>query len=275
MVCTFQKVDGTGMVLSDFAFDEVQSQGANKIIFSNPNGAQLKVPQTADPTKMDAVEFYYVHPGWCTDTRSEWIPGWYWAKKDGVSANAAQFKLGSSSSLWAGDYPVPYGTQIGVYRTSNNSATLTFNGAVAPADQEIVATEAKGRFWTGNVMPVDYTLKDFSFTEIQSQGANKIIFSNPNGAQLKVPQTADPTKMDAVEFYYVHPGWCTDTRSEWIPGWYWVKKDGVSANAAQFKLGSSSSLWAGDYPIPAGQGFGIYRTSNNPATLKVPSPIAK
>ena len=193
------------------------------------------------------------------------MSGWYYQRLNGVNVAAAQFKLGSGSTYWANDYEIPYGSSFGISRGSA-ATTLVFNGAVAAEDGEIEAKNASGYSWLGNVMPVDYKLKDLALKESQAPTAVTLFFLGSNGANLKDGSGNSQT------FVFVHPARCTASNG-WVSGWYYQRLNGTNVAAAEFKKGSESAYWANEYSVPAGCGFGISRGSAT-TTLVVPSPIA-
>ena len=251
MTATFQKVDGSGIKLSDLTIKESQLPTAIKLYLLSKNGA----------TDVDSVSgkklcFRYVHPARCTASNG-WISGWYFDEGCG----ATDYKAGSKSERWANEYPIPYGTGMGIFR-STVDATLVFSGAVASSDQEIGACNANGYTWMGNVMPVTLKLSDLSIKESQLPTAIKLYLLSKNGA----------TDVDAVTgkklcFRFVHPARCTASNG-WISGWYY--DDGCGAT--DYKAGSKSERWANDFELSAGQGFGLFRSTVD-ATLVIPTPL--
>ena len=109
-------------------------------------------------------------------------------------------------------------------------------------------------------------LSDFSLSENQLPTAVSIFLLGSNGANLKDEGGNSQT------FIFVHPARCTAANG-WVSGWYYKTKNGTNAVAAEFKKGSESVLWANEYSVPAGCGFGISRGTGT-TTLVVPSPIA-
>ena len=255
---TFQKVGGGVVKLSDFSLSESQLPTAVSIFLLGSNGANLKDEGGNSQT------FIFVHPARCT-TANGWVSGWYYKTKNGTNAAAAEFKKGSESVLWANDYEIPYGSSFGVSRGSGTT-TLVFSGAVAAEDGEIEAKNANSFSWLGNVMPVDYKLKDLALKESQLPTAVSLFFLGSNGANLKDEGGNSQT------FIFVHPARCTAANG-WVSGWYYKTKNGTNAAAAEFKKGTESVLWANEYSVPAGCGFGISRGTGT-TTLVVPSPIA-
>ena len=255
---TFEKVDGSVVKLSDFSLSESQVPTAVTLFLLGSNGANLKDANGNSQT------FVYVHPARCT-TVNGWVSGWYYRALNGVNVAAAQFKLGTESEYWANDYEIPYGTGFGISRGSATT-TLVFSGAVADADAEIEAKNASSYSWLGNVMPVDYKLKDLALKESQVPTAVTLFLLGSNGANLKDADGNSQT------FVYVHPARCTEANG-WVSGWYYRALNGTNVAAAQFKLGADSAYWANEYDIPAGAGFGISRGTAT-TTLVIPSPLA-
>ena len=255
---TFEKVGGGVVKLSDFSLSESQAPTAVSIFLLGSNGANLKDESGNSQT------FVFVHPARCTAANG-WVSGWYYKTLGGKNVAAAEFKLGSSSTYWANDYEIPYGSSFGVSRGSG-ATTLVFSGAVAAEDGEIEAKNANGFSWLGNVMPVDYKLKDLALKESQAPTAVSLFFLGSNGANLKDESGNSQT------FVFVHPARCTAANG-WVSGWYYKTLGGKNVAAAEFKLGSSSTYWANEYSVPTGCGFGISRGSGT-TTLVVPSPIA-
>ena len=244
--------------MSDFSLSESQLPTAVNIFLLGSNGANLKDGDGNSQT------FVFVHPDRCTSANG-WVSGWYYLSLGGVNVNANQFKLGSSSTYWANDYEIPYGSSFGI-RRGTATTTLVFSGAVSASDAEIEAPNASSFSWLGNVMPVDYKLKDLSLKESQLPTAVNLFFLGSNGANLKDGDGNSQT------FVFVHPDRCTSANG-WVSGWYYLSLGGVNVNANQFKLGSSSTYWANEYSIPAGTGFGMRRGTAT-TTLVIPSPLA-
>jgi len=255
---TFKKVDGGVVKLSDFSLSESQAPTAVTVFLLGANGANLKDANGNSQT------FVYVHPARCTEANG-WVSGWYYQNMNGVNIAAAQFKLGSQSTYWANDYEVPYGSSFGV-RRGTATTTLVFSGSVSTSDAEVEAVNASSYTWLGNVMPVDYKLKDLALKESQAPTAVTLFFLGANGANLKDANGNSQT------FVYVHPARCTEANG-WVSGWYYQNLNGTNIAAAQFKLGSNSAYWANEYDIPAGAGFGVRRGTAT-TTLIIPSPLA-
>ena len=243
--------------LSDFAISESQLPTAINLYLLSKLGA------TEEDAQGRKQKFVFVHPARCTAANG-WVSGWYFAALNGTNVAAAQFKLGSASTYWANDIEIPYGQGFGIFRTTV-AATLVFSGAVAAEDKDISAVNASGYTWMGNVMPVAYKLKDFSINESQLPTAINFYLLSKLGA------TEEDAQGRKQKFVFVHPARCT-VANGWVSGWYFAALNGTNVAAAEFKKGSSSAYWANEIEIPAGQGFGIFRTTVA-ATLKVPSPL--
>ena len=257
MANTFQKVDGSVTKLSDFSLSESQAPTAVKLYLLNAAGATLKDKDGKEQS------FVFVHPARCTAANG-WVTGWYHLTLNGTNIKAAEFKLGSTSAYWANDKEIPYGQGFGINRGSADT-TIVFSGAVANEDKPVAAVNANGYSWMGNVMPVDYKLKDLSLVESQAPTAVKLYKLNAAGATLK-----DESGREQA-FVFVHPVRCTEANG-WVTGWYYLTLNGVNIKAAEFKLGSTSTYWANDIEIKAGEGFGINRGSAA-TTLYIPSPL--
>jgi len=255
---TFEKVDGSVVKLKDFSLSESQLPTAVTVFLLGDNGANLKDADGNSQT------FVYVHPARCT-TANGWVSGWYYQRLGTANVAAAQFKLGSQSAYWANEYEIPYGSSFGISR-GTATTTLVFSGSVRATDAEINVPNPSGFSWLGNVMPVDYKLKDLYLKESQLPTAVTLFFLGDNGANLKDADGNSQT------FVYVHPARCT-TANGWVSGWYYQRLGTANVAAAQFKLGSQSAYWANEYEIPAGAGFGISR-GTAVTTLVVPSPLA-
>jgi len=263
---TFEKVDGSVVKLKDFSLSESQLPTAVTVFLLGGNGANLKDADGNSQT------FVYVHPDRCKTAAGEpngWVSGWYYQRLGTANVNANQFKLGSQSTYWANEYEIPYGSSFGIKR-GTAVTTLVFSGAVRASDAEIEVPNASSFSWLGNVMPVDYKLKDLYLKESQLPTAVTLFFLGSNGANLKDADGNSQT------FVYVHPDRCKTAAGEpngWVSGWYYQRLGTANVNANQFKLGSQSAYWANEYQIPAGVGFGIKR-GTAVTTLVIPSPLA-
>ena len=254
---TFEKVDGSVVQLKDFSLSESQIPTAVTLFLLGSNGANLKDKDG------NAETFVFVHPARCTQANG-WVTGWYYQNKNGVNVNAAQFKLGSASAYWANEYEIPYGTSFGMKR-GTATTTLVFSGSVRNSDADVNVPNANSFSWLGNVMPVDYKLKDLSLVESQIPTAVTLFLLGSNGANLKDKDG------NAQTFVFVHPARCTAANG-WVSGWYYQNLNGTNVAAAEFKKGSASAYWANEYDIPSGTGFGMKRGTAT-TTLKVPSPL--
>ena len=255
---TFEKVDGSVVQLKDFSLSESQIPTAVTLFLLGSGGANLKDKDGNDQT------FVFVHPARCT-VANGWVSGWYFQKLNGTNVAAAEFKKGDASAYWANEYEIPYGSSFGM-RRGTATTTLVFSGAVRNSDAEVDLPNASSFSWVGNVMPVDYTLKDLSLKESQIPTAVTLFLLGSGGANLKDKDGNDQT------FVFVHPARCTAANG-WVSGWYFQKLNGTNVAAAEFKKGSASAYWANGYVIPAGSGFGMRRGTAT-TTLVVPSPLA-
>ena len=174
---TFEKVDGSAVKLKDFSLSESQLPTAVQVFLLGSNGANLKDAEGNEQT------FVYVHPARCTDANG-WVSGWYYQRLGGTNVAAAQFKLGSQSAYWANEYAIPYGSSFGIKR-GTAVTTLVFSGTVRATDAEIDVPNPSSFSWLGNVMPVDYKLKDIYLFESQLPTAVQLFFLGSNGANLK------------------------------------------------------------------------------------------
>ena len=241
MVNTFEKVDGSTVKLSDFTIKENL----------NPTGAMLYLLDKAGATLIDKngkkCVYVYLNP---TKAGTRAVPGWYY---DGTASKDMQ---GPGSAGWCNDVEIPYGAGFGLFR-GTTAATLVFSGAVAQKDAELIASNASGYTWMGNVMPVDMTLADLAIKENL----------NPTGAMLYLLDKGGATLVDEngkkCVYVYLNP---TKAGTRAVPGWYF---DGTASKDMQ---GPGSAGWCNDVVIKAGQGFGLFRGTTS-ATLIVPSPL--
>ena len=243
MVNTFEKVDGTTVKLSDLSIKENLAPTVAKLYLMSKSGATAVDEKTGKE-----LVFVYLNP---TKAGTKAVPGWYY---DGTQSKDMQ---GPGSEGWANDFEVPYGQGFGIYRTTT-VATLVFSGAVANSDKEVEASNVSGYTWMGNVMPTDLTLSDLSIKENLAPTVAKLYLMSKSGATAVDEKTGKE-----LVFVYLNP---TKAGTKAVPGWYY---DGTQSKDMQ---GPGSEGWANDYPIKAGQGFGIYRTTTS-ATLVVPSPL--
>ena len=258
MVNTFENVGGGVTTLKDFSLSESQAPTGVKLYLLNKEGATL-----VDANGKQQI-FVFVHPARCTQANG-WVSGWYYMTLNGTNVAAAQFKLGASSAYWANDIEIPYGQGFGLFR-GTGTTTIVFNGQVSAEDEPISAINASGYTWSGNVMPTDMKLSDFSLVESQAPTGVKLYKLNKEGATL-----VDANGKQQI-FVFVHPARCTQANG-WVSGWYYMTLNGTNVAAAQFKLGSASTYWANDVVIKSGEGFGIFRGTGT-TTLVVPSPLA-
>ena len=95
--------------------------------------------------------FYYLDDITCGEFGCD--PGWYTADSiDNYDPVSAESTI------------IPYGS--GIQINSDCGATITFAGEVVSgnSDFDVADSNAGGFTWTGNVSPVDLTLKDISIT---------------------------------------------------------------------------------------------------------------
>ena len=166
-----------------------------------------------------------VDPGWYTfDSVANWAP---------ESGNNVIIPFGE-------------GVQIG----SDCGATVTFSGEVAGEKSFIVNDTSAGGFtWTGNVSPVDLTLKDFAITPPEGGLWSELsVLVNTFNAAGEI--SGAYVYLDDVQcaMFGCEPGWYTfDSVANWAPE------------------------SAGDVNIKAGEMFQI--GSDCGATITVPSPL--
>ena len=190
---------------------------------------------TFDSEGMISGDYYYLDDIQCGMFGV--VPGWYTA---------------TSVDNWApesaNEVTIPFGT--GVQIGSDCGAIITFAGQVAGEKSFVINDSSVGGYtWTGNVSPVNLTLKDFAITP-------------PNGGLWSVSSvrinTFDSEGMIFGDYYYLDDIQCGMFGVE--PGWY---------------IATSVDNWApesaGDVSIEAGQMFQI--GSDCGATITIPSAI--
>ena len=180
--------------------------------------------------------YYYLDEITCVDFGCD--PGWYTADSidnwDPVSADNTIVPFGS-------------GVQIG----SDCGATITFAGEVVAekTDLEVVDSNAGGYTWTGNVSPIDLTLKDFAITPpeggLWSYGSIVLTTFNAEGQNEGI-------------YYYLDDITCVDFGCD--PGWYTAES-----------IDNWDPVSAGDVVIKAGEMFQI--GSDCGATITIPSAL--
>ena len=180
--------------------------------------------------------FYYVDEVNCETFSIQ--PGWYTAES-----------IDNWDPVSADDTIVPYGAGVQIY--SDCGATITFAGEVVSekSDFEIVDSNLGGFTWTGNVSPVDLTLKDITITPPEGGlwAAESVMLTtfNAEGQNEGIFYYVDEVN---CETFSIQPGWYT---AESIDNW-----DPVSA---------------GDVVVKAGEMFQIY--SDCGATITIPSAL--
>ena len=223
---TFERVDKDTMTLKDIKFQYTELDPAGQILWSLDQGGAT------------SQDYYYVNEavaddwGYLPEEYGE-IVGWYSDENCTIPAN---------------DVEIPYGQGFAIVSGSADVKAV-FAGAVKAKEATVDIIGDWIFNFTGNVIPVDYTLGDLAFIYEELDPAGQILWTLDLGGATK------------QDYYYVNEavaddwGYLPEEYGE-IVGWYSDENCTIPAN---------------DVEMPSGQGFAV--VSGLPVQLWVPSPV--
>ena len=254
VVSTFKKVDGSAMTIKDLTpsatagtlgystFYVIPWNGGNPMKVKDDTWIQDNYASKVTAWANKDVHFYYFP----TDKK--------WYLTDDYRSRTCDMS----------DYPLSQVQGVTMYVGNlANGATLTFSGEVEKED--IPAVGAKGTYnMTGNIAPVDLTIKDFipsctagtlgysTFYVIPWNGGNPMKVKDDAWIQEKYASKVTAWANKDVHLYYFP----TDKK--------WYLTDDYRSRTCDMS----------DYPIKAGQGFTLYVGNlANGAQLLLPSAL--
>ena len=212
VTATFNTVDGSAMKLGDIKLDYDSDDATAQKVWTLDNGGASKDDYYY--VNEAAAEFEEVAVGWYTDT---------------------------SYQTPANDVSIPYGMGLALVATETSTKVL-YSGAVKAEDANVNSLGGGLFYFTGNCMPVDYTLADVALIYSHDDATAQKIWTLDNGGATKDDYYY--VNEAAAEFEEVAVGWYTDT---------------------------SYQTPANDVDLLAGQGIAV--VSTEVVQFRVPSPL--